>query len=49
MSSLSQVLVEKVESISPHFNADSLELLNLSNGFVVVDKIGKFQINKFKG
>lgn len=49
MSSLSQVLVEKVESISPHFNADSLELLNLSNGFTVVDKIGKFKVGELIG
>lgn len=46
MSSLSQVQVERVEKISPHFNADSLQLLELSNGFTVVDKIGKFKIGE---
>lgn len=46
MSSLSQVQVERIESIDSHFNADSLQLLNLSNGFTVVDKIGKFKVGE---
>lgn len=46
MSSLSQVQVEQVEKISPHFNTDLLELLELSNGFTVVDKIGKFKVGE---
>lgn len=46
MSSLSQVQVERIERIFPHFNADSLNLLELSNGFTVVDKIGKFKVGE---
>lgn len=43
MSSLSQVQVEQIENITKHENADSLELLQLTNGFTVIDKIGKFK------
>ena len=43
MSSLSQVQVEQITDITKHENADSLELLELTNGFTVIDKIGKFQ------
>lgn len=46
MSSLSQVLVEQIEDINKHENANSLELLTLTNGFTVIDKIGKFQKNE---
>jgi RNA ligase (TIGR02306 family) len=46
MSSLSQVQVERVERISPHSNADSVELLELSNGFTVIDKIGTFKLGE---
>lgn len=42
MSSLSQVQVERIDSIELHPNADTLCLLKLSNGFTVVDKVGKF-------
>lgn len=46
MSSLSQVQVEKIERIWKHENADSLECLALTNGFTVIDKIGKFQVSE---
>lgn len=46
MSSLSQVQVEQITGITKHENADSLNIYELTNGFNVIDKIGKFSIGE---